>query len=195
MTGKPKMKSRQGLPSAVVKKLVIGAGKSLSGDWVLVGGALLLYLGASERVTEDIDLVPAGEMANSDQLKLFGLAEELGLPVEAVNSAAGFFLKKIKGYRSALELLHEGPGARIFRPNATLYLRLKIPRMSESDLADCMAMLRWVRSDDDGQWRGELHIAEIRAAIASEMKSAKGTPRGARLEELRLALAGKPLSG
>lgn len=173
----------------LTQKLVRRAGQKLTGEWVLVGGALLIFLGASHRATQDIDLVPAAADGNPEQLKLFELAEELGLPVEAVNSAAGFFLQKIKGYRESLVLLHQGPSARIFRPSATLYLRLKIARLSESDLADCMAMLQWA-AREGGE---EVDEVALKKAITAELKKASGQsdpkPRAERLEALLRELA------
>jgi hypothetical protein len=46
----------------------------------------------SRRVTEDIDLV--GTRPDS-RLRLMELAERLGLPIEAMNSAADFFVRRI----------------------------------------------------------------------------------------------------
>jgi hypothetical protein len=132
--------------SKAAKKLIAEALKTLEGDWVLVGGALMLVLGAGKRATQDIDLVALDEGAGaSQQLRLFELAEKLGLPVEAVNSAAGYFLRKIRGYRAGLELMAEGKRVRIYRPNPALYLKLKAARLTESDLQDCLSMLEWAR--------------------------------------------------
>ncbi len=170
----------QQIAPATAKKLVAAAGEGLSGGWILVGGALLLYLGASARATQDIDLVPMGEMSNREQLKLFALAEGLGLPPEAVNSAAGYFLHKLKDFKSSLELLHEGSKARIFRPNATLYLRLKLSRLSESDLSDCLAMLKWAAA------QGEVIEPKfIKEGLPKALREASADPeRLARLEVL-----------
>jgi hypothetical protein len=123
-----------------IARLVEAAGERLTGDWILIGGALAALWFSPGRVTEDIDMV---SMASDPQHRwqLLDFAIEQGLPVEAVNSAADFFLRRIPGWQDELELLHQGPGARIFRPTPTLFLLLKSPRAGEADLADCLALL------------------------------------------------------
>lgn len=70
--------------------------KYLRGDWILVGGSLLHVLGLSERETIDIDLIPYGEISNTDQLKIMEIAEKNGFPPEVINFSAEYFLKKQK---------------------------------------------------------------------------------------------------
>ena len=40
-----------------------------------------------------------------------------------------------------IDILHRGPRATIYRPTPTLFLLLKIRRMSEKDLSDCLRLL------------------------------------------------------
>ena len=40
-----------------------------------------------------------------------------------------------------LEEFRRGPRAILYRPNPTLFLLLKVGRMSESDLADCLLLI------------------------------------------------------
>jgi hypothetical protein len=131
----------------------------LKGDWVLLGGALVAVWLSAKRRTEDVDLAGPGKRAD-ERLQLMRLARELELPVEAVNTAADFFLHQVKGWRRHLVLLQEGRTARIFRPDATLFLILKARRMSQRDLDDCRLLLK--RSSA----RSELDPARVRAAIA-----------------------------
>ena len=112
----------------LLEKLIRLAGTRLRGDWILIGGTVLPLLGIGYRVTTDIDLICVGKSDQTDTLQLMKLAESLGLSVESINQAGAFFLNKIPDFRSQMILLHSGPSAQIFRPNATLFLRLKIAR-------------------------------------------------------------------
>jgi hypothetical protein len=121
----------------------------LDGDWVLIGGTVLPALGVDHRVTVDIDLVPLSSQGNDEMLSLMNLAESIGLPVESINSVGVFSLKKILGFERELVLLCEGKSARIFRPQFFLYLKLKYPRLSESDLDDLLMLLKFSRKNGD----------------------------------------------
>src|SRR5438552_100562 len=112
------------------------AGIKLKGRWLLVGGTLLPAVGLEIRSTVDIDLIGISDKEAAQSLELMALAESLGLPVETINQAAAFFLKKIGFQEADLLPLHKGKNATIFRPSIELYLRLKIPRLSASDLLD-----------------------------------------------------------
>lgn len=112
----------------------------LPGDWLLVGGGLVAIWIEPRRVTEDLDLI--GLQSPSEQrFQLMTLAEAVGLPIEAVNSAAEFFVRRIEGWRDELELVRSSEHARLFRPSPTLFLLLKIARLSAQDLEDCLALL------------------------------------------------------
>ncbi len=118
---------------------------NLEGDWLLIGGALVALWLEPRRTTEDLDLIAvSGSM--EQRLGLMGFTETLDLPVEAVNSAADFFVHTISGWRSETELLLTGSRGRILRPTPTLFLLLKVRRLSEQDLNDCWALLSVVRA-------------------------------------------------
>lgn len=85
-----------------------------------------------------------------ERLALMELAAEAGLPIEAVNSAADFFVRKIADWRDQLVELHRGPRATIFRPTPTLYLLLKLGRLTETDLDDCLALIAHCRDTSEG---------------------------------------------
>ncbi|HPA73748.1 MAG TPA: hypothetical protein PKY31_15870 [Spirochaetota bacterium] len=117
--------------------------RDISGDWVLVGGALLCVLGLTDRVTIDIDLVPLGKVTNRDQLAVMEIAEKNGFPPEAVNFGAEYFVKKQKGWEKELVLLRDTGKARIYRPTKRLFRRLKEGRATETDLADIALYESW----------------------------------------------------
>lgn len=125
---------------ARIEQLLALATEQLEGDWLLIGGAAAAAWFSAARTTEDVDLVSlAGTSAQ--RLALMNLADSAGLPIEAVNSAADFFVRKIDGWRDELVPLVRGPRTTIYRPSATLFLLLKIERLTPVDLDDCVALL------------------------------------------------------
>ena len=125
---------------ARIQAFVQLAGERLAGEWLLVGGGAAAAWFAPSRTTEDVDLIGLG-FAQDERLALMELAASAQLPVEAVNSAADFFVRRIPGWRDMLVVLHRGARAIIYRPDATLFLLLKVGRLSEVDLDDCLALL------------------------------------------------------
>jgi len=121
------------LDTRLLRRFLKRAGERLRGEWVLIGGTLLPALGIEHRVTTDIELVGLGAGERRQGLALMAVAEELGLPVESVNPAGAHFLAKVPYSKRDLVPLHEGGSAVIYRPGATLYLLLKIRRLTESD--------------------------------------------------------------
>lgn len=115
----------------------------LDGDWVLLGGSLATVWFDGARTTEDIDIVSATP-SDERRYQLFDFATRLGLSVEALNSAADYFLYRVPGYAEQLEPLLVGSKSRILRPTPTLFLLLKIERMSEADLEDCLRLIEHV---------------------------------------------------
>ena len=161
----------------------------LPGDWLLVGGALVALWLDTRRVTEDVDLVGLAG-TGADRLSLLGLAADLGLPVEALNSAADYFVHQIPDWRQHLELFRTGPAGRIFRPSATLFLLLKVRRLSTRDLEDCLKLIR--RCEQDGV---EIDTARVRSALTVLDPSADAalTARRARLSAAIDRRSGPPL--
>lgn len=123
-----------------IQALLELAGERLTGDWLLIGGAAAAAWFAPVRTTEDIDLIGLGG-SQAERLALMELAETASIPIEAVNTAADFFLRRVDGWRDQLVPLHRGPSATIFRPSATLFILLKLHRLSAVDLEDCIALL------------------------------------------------------
>ena len=136
-------------------------------------------------MTEDVDIV-AIEGTGADRLSLLGLASDLGLPIEALNSAADFFVHRIGDWRTQVEPFRQGRSARIFRPSPTLFLLLKIRRLSGQDLDDCLALLARVAND---HW--PLDIARVAAVLDGAPPAADSavSERHARLRAALIALA------
>jgi len=119
--------------------------EKLSGQWVLLGGSLLPLLDLKARPTYDIDLAGFGRLERGQVLELLEVAEAIGLSVESINQAAGYFLRKIPGWRRHVIEMVKGSRATIYRPDAELFIVLKLARLTESDFFDCLEMLRYVR--------------------------------------------------
>lgn len=137
--------STRGLDAALVARLLDAAQEKLEGEWLLVGGALAAVWFSPERVTEDVDLVGLDATTNEQRLALMQLASEVGLPVEAVNSAADYFVRRIPGWRDELEVLRRGSRATVYRPTPTFFLLLKL-RLGEQDLDDCFGLIDFART-------------------------------------------------
>lgn len=133
------------LDRARIDEILDAIAQRLPGEWLLVGGALVAIWLEPRRVTEDIDIIGMSG-SSSERLALMDLAVDLGLPVEVVNSAADFFVFRIPGWRTEIEVLRKGPHTTIYRPTPTLFLLLKIGRLSDRDLEDCRQLVRHARA-------------------------------------------------
>ncbi len=129
------------IDETLVKRFAKLTADRLSGKWVIIGGSVLPLMGAGHRVTNDIDLAGPKQATQGDMIRLYEIAEELGLPIEAVNQAASFFIQKIPGWEKNLVAVCKGTKGVVFRPTVRLFVELKIRRLSETDLADCIKML------------------------------------------------------
>lgn len=171
------------LDSKLLKKLLDAAVKKLDGEWILLGGTLLPALGVETRPTVDVDLVCLQKSSNEQNLKLMALAESLDLPVETINQAAAYFLNKTGYNRDDLIVLKKSRRATLFRPTVSLFWKLKIPRLSESDMSDCIHYLKFCRD------RGEtLKITALKKLIERALHECPTADRAARLTELMRCL-------
>lgn len=176
------------LDVARLDAIVQGVVDRLQGDWLLIGGALVALWFDSRRVTEDVDLIGIGG-TGADRLALLGLAVDLGLPVEALNSAADYFVSRIPGWRSDIELFRTGRAGRVFRPSPTLFLLLKLPRLSTRDLQDCLELLG--RCARDG-----LTVDRPRVVVRlAALPPANDAPLADRRRQLRAAIDRAPAAG
>ncbi|MFH1532879.1 MAG: DUF6036 family nucleotidyltransferase [Pseudomonadota bacterium] len=158
----------------------------LDGDWILIGGAVLPLLGIAHRTTVDIDIVGPPGATQEQTLVLMEIAEELGLPVEAINQAGAYFLRRQEGVEEQLLPLASRAGTTIFRPTATLYVLLKLSRLTETDLDDCRRMLEYARDHDEPVDR-----ARLEAAIRDAQPGASPRKR-TRLDALLRAVSAAP---
>jgi len=157
------------------------AGERLTGQWIIIGGAVLALKGHAYRITNDIDIAPPKKASQEQILKLLEIAEQLGLPVEAINQAAAFFLNKIKNWKDDLVKVHQGKNATFYCPNTTLFLLLKIQRLSETDLNDCLKMLE-LRED------ATIDIKRLEQALKLNLKNNLEQEKRIRFEKLLAAI-------
>lgn len=161
---------------ARIDGLVALAADQLEGDWLLIGGAAAATWFSAARTTEDVDLVGLAGSAD-ERLALMNLAASAGIPVEAVNSAADFFVRRIDGWRDELVVLVRGPRATIYRPSATLFLLLKLERLTAVDLADCVALLNHCTAAGEA-----VDVARVRSRLAALAPTADAGRQQRRLE-------------
>jgi len=159
------------------------AGERLRGDWVVIGGCVLPLRGVEHRVTLDIDVAGPERAGMKDTLLLLEIAEELGLPVEAINQAGALFLRRIPDWESNLIEIHRGPEAVIHVPDATLFLLLKINRLSEVDLDDCITMLDLARDR-----REPIDVDRVTQRVTEALQSEPSSSRAQRLLRLQALL-------
>jgi len=167
------------LNSKLLEKFLKLAGNKLTGDWLLVGGTLLPAVGIDVRSTVDIDIVSLNESGNDSQLKVMELAESLDLPVESINQAASFFVRKAGYTQRDIILLHKGRSATIFRPSLELFWKLKLARLSETDVEDCRHYLVFCREVND-----PIDMAMVTQLLAAAKKSNLSVEKKSRIEEL-----------
>lgn len=158
------------------------AGEKLKGRWLLVGGTLLPALGVNLRSTVDIDFIGLGKAEAEQQLELMELAESLGLPVDTVNQAAAYFLKKVGHSPEDLIELYRGTSATIYRPTVELYWKLKVGRLSESDAEDCLEYFKFCKRAGD-----RIDIDRLKSALSLLARGVTGD-KGARFKTLLTAL-------
>ncbi len=137
------------LDQETLRRFVELAGDRLTGDWVIIGGCVLHLLGIGQRTTFDIDVAGPKEAGMDQAVTLMELAEELGLPVEAINQAGAFFLRRIEAWEEEIVAIHRGETATFHVPSATLFLLLKLGRLTEADLSDCILILEHAREREE----------------------------------------------
>ena len=173
------------LDSELLKELLARAADQLEGKWLLLGGTLLPALGLDVRSTVDVDLVSLERTGPNQTLRLMELAETLGLPVETINQAAAFFLEKAGYTEDDLILLRKGKSAVIYRPTVELYWKLKIPRLTESDLLDCQHYFHYSK----GQ-KNPFDEESLRALVELALQGPSSPERVRRLEQLLAIVSG-----
>lgn len=164
----------------VLNKFIEKASKKLAGKWVILGGNVIQALGIADRFTVDIDIAGPQKHTQSETIKLLEIAEDLGLPVETINESAAIFLYRIAGWEKHLVLLHEGEKSNFYRPDIYLFVLMKMKRLSESDLSDCLIFLN--KKVDTFEKKGLLK------AVSFEIKNTEVQEKKERLKKLKLAI-------
>ena len=149
----------------LIERFLELASQRLRGNWVLLGGAVLPALGVGSLPTLDIDIAGPPDADQGQVLILMEIAESLGLPVEAINQAAAFFLQRMEDYQKHLIPLVSTDRCIIHRPDATLFIRMKLHRLSAKDLEDCLQMLAFAKRCGEAVETDVIrtHIDSIRA--------------------------------
>jgi hypothetical protein len=167
----------------LLERFVDLAAQRLEGTWVIIGGAVFPLLGIPYRVTLDIDIAGPLDAPVSATVRLMEIAEELALPVEAVNQAATLFLTRVAGWERHLVRVRQGARASICRPDATLFILLKISRFTETDRDDCLQFLRLASE------KGEpVDFPALEKAVTFEMGRGKNAERRRRLKAFLAAI-------
>lgn len=167
------------LNSKLLRKFLELASIELKGKWLLVGGTLLPAVGIDVRATVDIDLVGLGVKEKMQNLELMTLAERLGLHIEAINQAAEFFVSRHAPTSKDMFILVKGKRAQIFRPSVELYWKLKVPRLTESDLLDCQHYLQFCIGQKDG-----VDVRDLDRVVQLELKKENSSEKRDRLLKL-----------
>src|SRR3989344_3724351 len=162
----------------ILEKFIHLLSDKVEGKWIIMGGCVLPLLEASSRYTQDIDIAGPSSSTQKDTLTLMEIAQTLGLPVEAINQAASFFLYKIPDWEKELVLIHKSPKASIFRPSATLYILLKLNRFSETDFKDCIKMIEYAKAHKES-----IDEKRIQKTIQKLLKKETSPPKINRLKE------------
>lgn len=156
----------------------------LSGDWIIIGGSVLQLLNIDVRITTDIDVAGPDSATQKDTLTLMDVAAEIGLPVEAINQAASYFLYKIPDWQNSLVLVQAGKLGRILRPNTSLFIKLKLARLTPSDLDDCLAMLHYAKQQQE-----QIDAKSLQKLIKITMKTETNGEKKQRMQLLSAELS------
>lgn len=138
-------------------------------------------------MTPAIDVAGPDEAGVAATNELLRIARDLGLPVEAVNQSAAFFLHAIPDWRNRLHVLLVGSSARVLVPDVALFVELKLGRLSPSDLEDGLERIALARSRDD-----DVDDQRLLALISAQRDGRFNPDRLARLDVLRRVLEQPP---
>jgi hypothetical protein len=167
-----------------IQALLALAGDRLEGEWLLIGGCAAAAWFSPSRSTEDVALIGLGG-TQAERFALMDLALAAAIPIEAVNSAADFFVRRIADWRENIVVLWRGARATIYRPNPTLFLLLKLARLTAIDLDDCLALIEHCAQTGDTLDRDRVR-AQLEALAATP-----DAALGARRRQLLAALTAR----
>ncbi len=160
------------LSSKILIKMAEKIVAEVAGQWLIFGGSSLYLLGIDSRATMDVDVASFDMSTSDDTLKLMMIAQELKLPAETINIAGAFFLNSIPGWQNRCTVFRKGKLGKVFIPQIDLYFELKAKRMTESDLSDCLAYLKWCKLNQV-KWDHDMLLEILRKALPTSVAEAK----------------------
>ena len=147
----------------------------LGGDWFLTGGSLVRLEFDAQRGTEDMDLVRIRDELQSEErsrTRLFQWLMQNQLGPEWVNTAVEPFVKRVPNWENEVIELRSGKLGRVFRPNLTLFIYLKLGRGTSADWKDiekaiphCPEGFNWNKFESWATEKIRLQIPRLSALI------------------------------
>ena len=118
------------------------------------------------RGTHDLDLIPIPiGLSPEKRTQMILEMKKIGLSPEQLNSAADFFIGRVKDWEKNILIVRQFSGGKIYRPNLTLFSFLKFSRGTPIDLDDIRAAERkWGRKEFDKTQFSQWANSEILAA-------------------------------
>ena len=172
------------IDNSTLQSFFMACDARIAGKFVILGGSVMHLINYSDRVTLDIDVAAFNlENLNLLQAQLIGIADAIGLPFEAINQAASFFLYKVPDWNENLVMVFGGENCSFYRPNAFLYIQLKAARLSENDLEDCLRMIRFARKKQEN-----IDLESLEKVLTGFQKDKKNSDFQERMDRLKGAL-------
>ncbi|MFK8137981.1 MAG: hypothetical protein AB8E15_06455 [Bdellovibrionales bacterium] len=163
----------------ILEQFVLLASQRLRGDWVVCGASILPLLGINARTTWDIDFFGLDNPSQNESHKLMEIAESLGVPPECISSSAGFYLKKEKNFRAHLIEMNKNKDTTIFRPDLFLFTQLKLKRLTEVDLQDCIDLAIFEKNK-----KTNFRKTKILSGLTAELSKTSHPERAKRIVQL-----------
>jgi len=129
------------MDEVIIKEVVAYLCNDLGGDWFLTGGSLVRLKFDDTRGTEDMDFVQISHFNLSEvsaKNELYKWLIKKGLGPEWINDAVEPFVRQVSDWKNELVEIESGLVGKVFRPNLTLFVYLKLNRASDIDLKDIL---------------------------------------------------------
>ena len=154
--------------------------EELGGDWFLTGGSLVRLKFDAHRGTEDMDLVRIRDELQSEErsrTRLFEWLMQHNLGPEWVNTAVEPFVKRVPNWESEVIELRAGRIGRVFRPNLTFFIYLKLGRATSADWKDiekaiphCLEGFDWKKFEEWATEKVKPHIPRLLTLLPERHK-------------------------
>ncbi len=163
-----------------LQKFVQLVSDELQGDWAICSSVILPLINAATQVFSDIDIALPAAAEPQELLRLMGIAERLGWPVETVHFHASHYAQSVPEWRRQLLPLRKTRTCAVYRPDVNLFIGMHVRRLTETDLTDCLDYLSYALRE--GEEIREDYLSQlIRRHLA---KADSGSGRSERLEAL-----------